>query len=272
MKKIVSFLILFVVIFALSSCNGGESGSPSGSGIPSGSASESLSESLSESVHTPKGDYMTAILGDSITDKKTYKNLITTHYTDYLYENCPFIENIQNVGYGGSCIAGLKDAPKLAPSFIERCSQIKENANLVIVFGGTNDYFGMGPSAPNPLGEYGDESPETFYGALSTLINDIEEAHPNARIIFVTPIWRSEQEVEGVPFKNKFGFTLEQYAEAITDTCEKRNLSSIDAFHELTEFNAETCNTYYVDGLHLNDAGNVVLGEYLAKKLAKLLD
>lgn len=252
------------MIFALASCSGGN-GSSAGSG--------NSSETASESVHTPKGDYRTAILGDSITDKSVYKDIITTHYTDYLYENCTFIENIQNVGYAGSCIAGLPDKEgKMSPSFIERCSQIKSDVNLIIVFGGTNDY-GIGSSTlPNPLGEYGDESAETFYGGLKTLIDMLEESHPAATIVFVTPIFRKEQGLPELPNKNKYGYGLDEYAAAIKETCEKRNIGCIDAFNELTELNAVTCDDYEVDGLHLNNEGNILLGKFLAKKLAEMLD
>ncbi len=255
--------MLIVMLFAFSSCySGGNSTSGSSDGA-----------SASESVRKPEGYYYTAILGDSLTDKGVYSDLITTHYTDYLYENCAFIENIQNLGYAGSCIAGLPDkAGKMSPSFIERCDQISEEANLVIIFGGTNDY-GIGSSTlPNPLGAYGDESPETFYGGLKTLIDEIEKAHSEAKIIFVTPIYRKDQELNGLKNENMYGFGLGDYAAAIKDTCEKRNISCIDAFNELTEINAWTYENYEVDGLHLNNDGNILLGQFLAKKLAEILD
>ena len=257
------------MIFALASCSVGEGGSSAGSGNTSGSASESASES----VHTPKGDYRVAILGDSITDKGVYKDIITAHYTDYLYENCSFIESVQNVGYAGSCIAGLPDKEgKMSPSFIERCPQIKSNVNLIIVFGGTNDY-GIGSFVlPNPLGEYGNESAETFYGGLKTLIDTLEESRHAAKLVFVTPTFRKEQGLPELPNKNKYGFSLDEYAAAIKETCEKRNISCIDVFNELTELNAVTCDDYEVDGLHLNNEGNVLLGKFLAKKLAEILD
>lgn len=259
------------MLIGLIACGQSDNGSVAGESL----ASETPfgSETASESVRKPKGNYITAILGDSLTDKGVYSDIVTEHYTDYLYEHCPFIENIQNLGYAGSCIAGLPDKEgKTSPSFVERCNQIKANVNLVIVFGGTNDY-GIGSSTlPNPLGTYGDESPETFYGGLFTLINNIEKDHLNAKIVFVTPIYRREQEMGGIPYKNKYGFTLDEYAAAITETCEKRGICCIDAFNGLNEINADTYEEYEVDGLHLNNEGNILLGKYLAEELAKILD
>ena len=263
--------MMFVMLFAFSSCDaGGNSGNNGGDGSVSES---SATESESESVRMPTGYYYTSILGDSLTDKGVYGDLVTAHYTDYLYEHCSFIENIQNLGYAGSCIAGLPDKQgKMSPSFIERCNQISNDANLIIIFGGTNDY-GIGSSTiPNPMGAYGDESPETFYGGLKTLIDEIEKDHSAAKIVFVTPIYRKEQELNGLKNENMYGFGLDDYVAAIKETCEKRNISCIDAFHELTEINAETYKEYEVDGLHLNNEGNILLGQFLAKKLAEILD
>lgn len=76
----------------------------------------------------------------------------------------------------------------------------------------------------------------------------------------------------GIPYKNKYGFTLDEYAAAITETCEKRGICCIDAFNGLTEINADTYEEYEVDGLHLNNEGNILLGKYLAEELAKILD
>ena len=45
-----------------------------------------------------------------------------------------------------------------------------------------------------------------------------------------------------------------------------------DAFNDLSEIDAFTYEEYEIDGLHLNDKGNVLLGKYLVKKLAATLD
>ena len=79
------------MLFGLISC--GESGGNSGAVESVASETHSGSETASESVRKPKGNYITAILGDSLTDKGVYSDIVTEHYTDYLYEHCPFIEN-----------------------------------------------------------------------------------------------------------------------------------------------------------------------------------
>ena len=182
------------------------------------------------------------------------------------------MSGIQNVGLGGSCIAGLPNKDGVTLSFTQRYKNIDKNANVIVVLGGTNDY-GYGSSAlPNPLGEYGDDTVETFFGALKVLIDGFEENYPNSKVVFVTPLYRKEQESNGIPNKNKYGFTLSRYVEAIKETCEKRNVACFDAFNKITEIDAFTYTEYEVDGLHLNTEGNILLGKYIGDFLSEILE
>lgn len=229
-------------------------------------------DSGSTTSHKPQGSYKIAFLGDSITDKNVYADEVATHYTDYIYENYSFVSSIQNAGLGGSCIAGLPNKPGVSMSFTQRYTSIDKDVDVIVVLGGTND-FGYGtPALSNPLGEYGDDTVETFYGALKALIDGFEENYPNAKSVFVTPLYRKEQEANGIPTKNKYDFTLSDYVEAIKETCEKRNVACFDAFNQIAEIDAFTYNDYEIDGLHLNTEGNVLLGKYIGDYLAEILD
>ncbi len=69
-----------------------------------------------------------------------------------------------NCGIVGTRIARQKTPP--AKSYTDRdfCSRVEEmdnDADIIIVFGGTND-FGNGDA---PFGEMSDRTPYTFYGA-----------------------------------------------------------------------------------------------------------
>lgn len=55
--------------------------------------------------------------------------------------------------------------------------------DYVFVAGGTNDY-----SLQTPLGEIGDKSSGTYYGALNVTAAMIREKYPEAKVIFITPI------------------------------------------------------------------------------------
>lgn len=250
MKKSIIIIFICILIFAFSSCD---------------------SETHTD-VQTPQNSYKIAFLGDSLTDKGVYSDIVTTHYTDYIYENYSFVTGIQNVGLAGSCIAGLPNKQGVNMSFIQRYNQIDDNADVIVILGGTND-FGYGSSLlPNPLGQYGDDSAQTFYGGLKVLIDGITVDYPEAEIVFVTPVYRKEQEANGIPNRNKFGFTLSQYVNAIKETCEKNDINCFDAFNEIKEIDAFTHTEYEVDGLHLNNDGNILLGKYIGDFLSEILE
>ena len=226
----------------------------------------------SDDTKTPQGSYKIAFLGDSITDKNVYADIVTTHYTEYIYENYSFVSDIQNIGLGGSCIAGAPNKQGVTLSFTQRYKNIDKNTDVIVVLGGTNDYGYALPAWANPLGVYGDDTVETFFGALKVLIDGFEENYPNAKPVFVTPIYRKEQESNGIPNKNVYGFTLSDYVEAVKETCEKRNVACFDAFNEITEIDGYTYREYEVDGLHLNTEGNILLGKYIGDFLSEILD
>ena len=74
----------------------------------------------------------------------------------------------QNYGIGGTRIAKQhtpSDNPIFDNDFCSRVADMDADADIVAVFGGTND-FGHGDA---PLGIMSDRTPDTFYGALHTL-------------------------------------------------------------------------------------------------------
>ena len=75
--------------------------------------------------------------------------------------------DVKGYGVSGTRIAVQKKEINEAwnENFIERAKRMDKNADIVCVFGGTNDY-GHGDA---PIGNIGDDNPATFYGALNTL-------------------------------------------------------------------------------------------------------
>lgn len=81
---------------------------------------------------------------------------------------------VKNYGIGGTRIA--RNSQSSADSsfdedFLKRAEKMDKKADLVFVFGGTNDY-GHGDA---PIGEISDETPYTFYGAMNLLIRYLEK-------------------------------------------------------------------------------------------------
>jgi len=134
------------------------------------------------------------------------------------------------------------------------------NADAVVVFGGTNDY-GHGDA---PFGDVDSDDIYTFCGALNSLINKLQKDFKKAKIIFMTPIHRLNEDVPSEPD----GKTLEDYVNAIRTVCKKRGVALIDLF-EINPLDPKD-PVLVPDGLHPSDAGHKILAEVIGKELLKI--
>ena len=86
-----------------------------------------------------------------------------------------------NHGISGTRIARQRvpsDEPRFDLDFCSRVPELDSDADVIMVFGGTND-FGHGDV---PLGTINDRDNTTFYGALHVLYRQLWEKYPTATI------------------------------------------------------------------------------------------
>ena len=173
------------------------------------------------------------------------------------------------VNYG---ISGTRIARKSVPSacanwdmdFLMRVDDMQPEADLVVVFGGTND-FGHGDAE---LGCFSSRDAYTFYGALHHLCRKLLDKYPRAELVFLTPLHRLGEENT----KNAAGMEtppLEAYVTAIRTVAGYYGLPVLDLFHTSgLQPAVDTIRQFYMpDGLHPSDAG----AERIAKRLAAFL-
>lgn len=177
---------------------------------------------------------------------------------------------VNNYGLSGSRITDISSTVSNPGSFVDRMYAMDKAADLVIVFGGTNDFW----YGDCPIGRRTDTQASTFYGALNTMIPYLKNAHPNADIVFIVPYQQSKDADETHPYKRStysdFGTgTLKQYRTAMLDRCEYYGVPVLDLYADY-ELNTadnrqalEAYGNYICDGCHLNDAGY----DLLARKL-----
>lgn len=209
-------------------------------------------------------------LGDSITEghgtsgpDKIYLNLLKTR--------CG-LSQVVNYGIGGTRIAKqtrLSENSQHDLNFVSRVEEMDKDADLVVVFGGTNDY-GHGDA---PIGEMSDRTDETFCGACHVLMEKLIDRYPTAQIVIMTPLHRqNETNLMGDGSKTKPAGTLYDYVQIIRKTAEYYALPVLDLF-ALSGIQPELeviRGRYCPDGLHPNDAGHVRIAERLESFL-KLL-
>lgn len=204
-------------------------------------------------------------LGDSITER----------YCASEYESC-FVElmlhkyslaEARNYGLCGTRIARQRKTylyPEFDRDYCMRAPEMSKDADIIVVFGGTND-FGHGDA---PFGTESDMTPDTFYGACHTLFTVLTEHFPNAQTVVITPLHRSDEETPNPTT----GLVLRDYVAALRTVAARFSLPVVDLF-ETSAIRAnipEIAAKYTEDGLHPNDAGHAVLADEIAAFIQKL--
>ncbi len=202
-------------------------------------------------------------LGDSITEgcgcsseETRFTNKIAAEYGAVC----------RNYGIGGTRIAYQHQPswdPRCDRHFVLRAKEMDPDADLVCVFGGTND-FGHGDAA---FGSFEDRTEHTFYGALHLLFTGLMEKYPAAQIMVITSLHRFD---ELVP--NMHGKVLKDYVQAVREVAEYYGLPVLDLFATYSVQPAVPVmkETYMPDGLHPNDAGHVILTRKIADYIRRL--
>ena len=207
-------------------------------------------------------------LGDSITEGYGISS-IDRVYWKLLADNDGVIAR----GYG---ISGTRIARQRVPSpeprwdlnFGMRVNDMDPDADVIVVFGGTNDY-GHGDA---PLGRMTDRTEDTFYGALHCLYQKLLDRYTQAEIVIMTPIHYAyeHQTVNGLGVRNVG--TLGDYVRIIREVAAYYALPVLDLYTLSGIQPAEEglMYRYTVDGLHPNEDGHARIYRLLRSFLISL--
>ena len=197
-------------------------------------------------------------LGDSIT-----AGLLTSIIYHEIIKEKLGLKIARNYGISGTRIA--KYSQDEGNSMSARFSQMDDDADLVMVFAGTND-FGHDNV---PIGNFDDRSNSTFYGACHVLMQGLIEKYYKKTIAFMTPIHRDYP--EDITYEvNKSGNTLKQYVNIIKEVAEYYAIPVLDLYAVSgMQPKVDIIKKYYIpDGLHPNEAGH----EKLADKIIPFME
>ena len=175
----------------------------------------------------------------------------------------------RNYGIGGTRIAKQRVPSEKARwdlDFMGRVAEMDPDADVIVVFGGTNDY-GHGDAV---MGTMADRSPNTFYGALHTLYTSLMDKYPEALIVVATPIHRDYEEMGISPNGLRVrAYPLKDYVYAIREVAEFYALPVLDLYAKsgLQPYVQSNNQRYFQDGLHPNEAGHQKIYEQIIKAL-----
>ena len=205
------------------------------------------------------------IIGDSIikgeNSNDNYKRMKDDNVASILMEEFGFKE-VRNYGVGGSRITTHSDATFAKKGIVDRYVDMNNDADLIIVAGGTNDFGG-----DIQLGDLSNLSDNTkFKPALYNTLKGLQNKYPGKEIYYVTPAHRKDGKPDNVA--NGVGLTLKDYVNACYEVCELLSIPVIDMWKELgfSPFNDTMKNTYMKDGLHPTIEG---MRKYYGAKICK---
>lgn len=208
-------------------------------------------------------------LGDSITEGVGASS-VEKRYTDLVGVNL----GCQTVNYG---ISGTRIARQTRTSaktiwdidFRTRLPLMENDADIVFVFGGTNDYGHGSLHLGNPK----EIKEDTFCTQLHLLIKDLIEKYGKNKVCFILPLRRFCEDPVACKgeMTNELGASLAEYVETMRKIIFEYGIDCIDLYENgFPKPSTDLGDEYTVDGLHPNDRGYEVIAdrvcEYLMRK------
>lgn len=170
-------------------------------------------------------------IGDSITYLNDHKdetgNRVTKGYLTLVSEKLPFVHYV-NQGHNGWTAGQIAQ-------HIDSLGIV--NADVYTVFLGTNDWW-----AGRPIGSLSDykmnSGNNSIYGSFRIIIDKLRMLNPNAHIVLITPMQRTDfvyindmkNNAYG-DYKPKANQLLEQVVNAIDSIGESEHLVTVDLYH-----------------------------------------
>ena len=206
--------------------------------------------------------YNVLLIGDSITEINFTASI---NWTRHVTSWCGF-GAVNNTARGGcGIVAGGANA------WNNKIDDIEGDYDLILIMGNMNDYSNNIFDRTS-LGEYGDTTLATEYGALYVFLNKVINKFPLAKIGWITSTPRQYYAGDGdnpSPVTEEgylygLGGVFEGAVQAIKDTCADYSIPVLDLYHE-SGFNPRKTEQkaawMYNDGnyVHPNDEGHLIM-------------
>lgn len=187
-------------------------------------------------------------LGDSLTN-----GLVTTvPYHRWIEERT----GITAYNFGLSSTAITKDTASVDHNMATRYAQMFDDVDYVTVFGGTNDH---GRSLP--IGQWGDATEMTLYGAMKILCEGLINKYIGKKIGFLLPCPKCTTNDNVTTDYSYPSASFVPYIECIKDVCARYSIPVLDLYTQsgLHPSIEDYRTAYMPDGLHPNSEGSELL-------------
>ncbi|MEG0269062.1 MAG: SGNH/GDSL hydrolase family protein [Clostridia bacterium] len=215
---------------------------------------------LKGSVVNFLGDSITCGVGASSEEKR---------FTDVLAREFQ-LQKANNYGISGSRIARqqLITTEEYDRDYCMRLDEMDQNADAVVVFGGTND-FGHGEA---PLGLFEDRDPATFYGACHFLMSGLLNRYVGKPVVILTPLHRWNEEDPHGDIKPLRVAPLKVYRSILLEVAQYYGLPVLDLYATsgIQPSNEVSRARLCPDGLHPSDEGHALIAHRIGLFLQTL--
>lgn len=197
-----------------------------------------------------------AFLGDSI----TFGCGSEVRFSDIVGEKLGF-SKVYNYGYNATKITMVTPDDL---SFVNRYKDMADDADIVFVMGGTNDYGHAIEWVAVPFGDFSDRCPTTFCGALHVLFQGLIRKYLGKKIVIIIPPHRRGfDSFDDLTPNPETGKNFPDYLNMIRRTAEYYGLPIIDLYRNLplNPVLPEVREKYIPDALHPNKEGHKMIAE-----------
>lgn len=204
-------------------------------------------------------------LGDSITAASNLETLENYEQMSYPYQLCQILgaKEVVNLGIGGSSIGRYWN-----DAFVDRYRDIPEDADIIIVMGGTNDGF---CASERELGSVQTREENTFAGDLNELLSKLKEDYPEAVIVLATPLSNVLHDM----LRKERDYLMPQsaFVKIMNLLADEYGIPVIDLYYTnfLNSHDAAIIYNFMPDGVHGNESGYRMLAEHMAAELIQIL-
>ncbi len=167
-------------------------------------------------------------------------------------------------GFDTTMLPALQNSHAVAN--IERNIKQNQDADIAVLFYGTNDYF-----LSLEVGEPGCGDVKTTCGAMQLAIDTLKKHNPSIQIVILTPIARTQGAANaGQGLKNALGYIVDDYTRAIREVAEENDvwLCQLDRL-----FSPETY-TWDVkqDDVHPNHNGHKLMADFIIFNTERIIN
>lgn len=203
-------------------------------------------------------------LGDSITKginpSNSYQVMTGNRYSDIL-QRCLKLSKANNYGIEGTTIVHRYDNLGM----VDRYQSMSDDADIISVFGGTNDF-----GSNSPMGSVNSGNNNEFKCAFNNLLQGLKKKYPSKKIFVITPTPRNDSVFEGKGV-NPNGFKLQDYVNAEVEIAKANGIPVLNLYNGslgITPNNEAQKNAYMPDGIHPNIDGMYIV----SKKILQFID